>query len=197
MKIKALHHLYRWTIKHAEGPHATWGLFGISFAESSFFPLPPDLLLVPMILADRKKAWWYAFVCTVGSVLGGLLGYAIGAFMFHTVGRWLMDVYGMQQGIDEFRAMYHQWGAAIILLKGLTPIPYKIVTIASGLAGYSLPLFVLFSIITRGVRFYMLAALLYFYGEPIRHFIEKRLEVVMLGLLAVVVGGFVLVKYVF
>lgn len=194
MKIPALHRLYRWTISHAEGPHATWALFGISFAESSFFPLPPDLLLVPMILADRRKAWWYAFICTVASVLGGLLGYAIGAFMFHTVGMWLMNVYGMEQGIDDFRAMYQQYGAAIILLKGLTPIPYKIVTIASGLAGYSLFWFVVFSCITRGVRFFVLSALLYYYGQPIRHFIEKRLELVMLILLGVIVGGFLLLR---
>lgn len=197
MNILGLKKLYKWTMRHAEGPNARKGLFWVSFAESSFFPLPPDIMLVPMVLADRKRAFYLAGICTVASVLGGLLGYAIGYFLYETVGLWIMSLYGGVEKVDEFRAMYAEWGAWIILIKGLTPIPYKIVTIASGLAGYSLFWFIVLSTITRAARFYLVATLLYFYGEPIRHFIEKRLELVTTAFLVVIVLGFVATKYLF
>jgi membrane protein YqaA with SNARE-associated domain len=195
MKIPGLHRLYNWTMRHAHGPNARQALFWVSFAESSFFPLPPDVMLVPMVLADRRKAFYLAALCTLASVLGGLLGYAIGYFLYETVGLWIMSLYGGLEKVDEFRTMYAEYGAWIILIKGLTPIPYKIVTIASGLAGYSLFWFIVLSTITRAARFFLVAALLYRFGEPIREFIEKRLELVTSALLVVIVLGFVGAKY--
>lgn len=190
-----LRRLYDWVMSLAGSRHATWALALVSFAESSFFPIPPDVMLVPMVLANRRRAWLFAGVCTVASVIGGMLGYAIGALLFESLGTWLIRVYGLGHDFDAFRASYAEWGALIILLKGLTPIPYKLVTIASGFAAYNFPLFILLSCITRGARFFLVAALLRIYGEPVRNFIEKRLEMVMLGALVVIIGGFVAARY--
>jgi membrane protein YqaA with SNARE-associated domain len=193
----ALRALYRWILGHAAGPYAWWALAAVSFAESSFFPLPPDILLVPMALADRRRAFRLAAWCTLFSVLGGLLGYAIGALLYDSIGRWLIHAYGYGATLQSFRAAYAKWGAAIILIKGLTPIPYKLVTIASGFAGYNLWLFVVLSIVTRGARFTLEAGLIYAFGEPVRGFIEKRLELVFLGFLVLLVAGFLIARYVF
>ena len=187
--------LYNWTMSFAAHRNAKWALAGVSFTESSFFPIPPDVLLVPMVLANRDKAWQFAGICTIASVIGGILGYAIGALLYDTVGAWLMNLYGYTDKLEQFRQSYVEWGAWIILIKGLTPIPYKIVTIASGFAGYDLAWFVVLSVITRAARFYMVAALLYYYGEPVRGFIEKRLELVMAAFAIILVGGFVVVRY--
>ena len=176
--------------------HALPALAAVSFAESSFFPVPPDVLLVPMALARPEMARLYAFVCTIASVLGGLAGYAIGALLYDTLGKWLISIYGYGDGIEAFRQAYAAWGSWIILIKGLTPVPYKIVTIASGFAGYDLLAFTVLSLITRGARFFLTAELLRIYGQPIRGFIEERLTLVTSGFLAVVVGGFVIAKYV-
>jgi membrane protein YqaA with SNARE-associated domain len=192
-----LRSLYRWILAHAGGSHAWWALAAVAFAESSFFPLPPDIMLVPMVLADRRRAFLLAAWCTLFSVLGGLLGYAIGALLYNSVGHWLIQAYGYGATLDAFRAAYGKWGAAIILIKGLTPIPYKLVTIASGFAGYNLGLFVLLSIITRGARFSLEAGLLYVFGEPVRGFIERRLELVFLAFLVLLVAGFIVARYVF
>jgi membrane protein YqaA with SNARE-associated domain len=191
-----LRRLYSWTMRLAEGPHALLALVAVSFAESSFFPLPPDTLLIPMVLAQRQRAFVLAFWCTVASVLGGMFGYAIGSLLYDSVGKWIVNLYGYGQSIETFRETYAQWGAWIILLKGLTPIPYKLVTLASGFAGYNFGLFVLLSIVTRSLRFFLVAGLLYVYGEPIRGFLERRLEAVALGMVAVIISGFVIVKYV-
>jgi membrane protein YqaA with SNARE-associated domain len=190
-----LRRLYDWTMSLAGRRHAVAALAGIAFAESSFFPVPPDVILVPMVLANRQRARYYALVCTVASVVGGLLGYAIGALLYDTVGAWLISAYGYGERMDEFRAAYAEWGAWIILIKGMTPIPYKIVTIASGFAGYALLPFVVLSIITRGLRFFIVAELLRIYGEPIQGFIERRLTLVTTALLLIVVGGFVAARY--
>ena len=170
-----LRRLYDWTIALSARPSAIWALGAISFAESSVFPIPPDLILIPMSLARPHRAFFYAGICTVTSVLGGLLGYAIGALLYDTVGKFLIELYGYGDKADAFRAAYAHWGHWIILLKGVTPIPYKVVTITSGFAGYDLFWFTVLSIITRGARFFVLAALLYVWGEPARDFIEKRL----------------------
>jgi len=188
--------LYDWVMRHSAGPHAFWYLGAIAFAESSFFPIPPDVMLVPMALANRKRAFLLAGWCTLMSVTGGILGYAIGSLLYDSVGHWLIGVYGYGSQMEEFRALYARYGSWIILIKGLTPIPYKIVTIASGFAGYNFPLFVLLSAITRGARFTIVAALLHWFGEPVREFIEKRLELVMLGFLVLLVGGFLFARYV-
>src|ERR1700744_2807204 len=161
----------------------------ISFLESSFFPIPPDTMLIPMSLARPEPAWTFATVCTVTSVAGGSLGYFIGAELYDSVGQWLIHLYGYGDKVDAFRAAYAQWGAWIILLKGLTPIPYKVVTITSGFAGYNLALFIGFSIIARATRFFVLAFLLHRYGDQARHIIEKKLGLwVTLGAAVVVIG---------
>jgi membrane protein YqaA with SNARE-associated domain len=188
--------LYDWTMANASGRHAWAALFAVSFAESSFFPIAPDVMLIPMVLADRSRAFLMAAWCTLGSVLGGILGYAIGALLYQSLGQWLISAYGYGKGMEEFRAFYAEWGAWVILLKGLTPIPYKLVTIASGFAGYNLPMFVALSVLTRGARFSVVAGLVYWFGEPIRGFIEKRLELAMLIALATIIVGFALARYV-
>jgi membrane protein YqaA with SNARE-associated domain len=182
---------------NASGRHAWAALFAISFAESSFFPIAPDVMLLPMVLADRKRAFVLAAWCTLASVLGGMFGYAIGALLYDSVGRWVISTYGYGDSLEAFRAAYAQWGAWIILIKGLTPIPYKLVTIASGFAGYNFVMFVILSAITRGARFTLVAALVYWFGAPIREFIEKRLELAMLVALATIIAGFLLIHYVF
>jgi membrane protein YqaA with SNARE-associated domain len=188
--------LYDKVITLSASRHALPALATVSFAESSFFPVPPDVLLVPMALARPERARLYALVCTIASVLGGLARYAIGALLYDTLGKWLISIYGYGDGIEAFRQAYAAWGSWIILIKGLTPIPYKIVTIASGFAGYDLLAFAVLSLITRGARFFLTAELLRIYGQPIRGFIEERLTLVTSGFLAVVVGGFVIAKYV-
>jgi membrane protein YqaA with SNARE-associated domain len=186
-----LKRIYDWCVEAADKRYALWILGAVAFAESSFFPVPPDIMLAPMSLAQPKRAWLYAGVCTVASVLGGVLGYAIGALLYDSVGHWLITLYGLGDKVEAFRASYAQWGALIILAKGVTPIPYKLVTITSGFAGYNLPLFILFSIITRGARFFIAAVLLNRYGDWIKVRIEKHLGLAVAILLAVLVAGFV------
>ena len=184
-----LRRLYDWCLNAAHKPYAMWIMGAVSFAESSFFPVPPDVMLIPMALARPERAYVMAAWCTATSVAGGIAGYAIGALLYDSVGAWLIQLYGYGDKVEAFRAAYAQWGAWIILLKGLTPIPFKIVTITSGFAGYNLGLFVLFSIITRGARFFLLAFLLHRYGEQARHIIEKRLGLwVTLGAAVIVIG---------
>jgi len=190
-----LRRLYDWCVDAAGKPHAAWILGAISFAESSFFPIPPDIMLIPMALARPDRAWFFAALCTVTSVVGGLLGYLIGAMLYGTVGHWLIQLYGYGDKVEAFRAAYAHYGALIILLKGLTPIPYKIVTITSGFAGYNIGLFILFSIITRGARFFVEAFLLNRYGARARTIIEERLGMwASLAAVALVVGFIVVVR---
>ena len=190
-----LRKLYDWVIRMAEHPKALWVLAGISFAESSFFPIPPDIMLIPMVIAQRARAWLIAGVCTIASVAGGFLGYAIGFYFFETLGRYVIDLYGLQGGFAEFQEQFNKWGLWIILIKGLTPIPFKLVTIASGAAHFDLGVFAVASLITRAGRFYLVAGLIYLFGEPIREFIEKHLTLVTTAAVALIVTGFVLVTY--
>jgi membrane protein YqaA with SNARE-associated domain len=184
-----LRRVYDWCIEAAGKPHAAWMMGAVSFAESSFFPVPPDVMLIPMSLARPDKAFSYATLCTVTSVVGGLVGYLIGALLYDSVGLWLIKVYGYGDKVEMLRQSYAQWGALIILLKGLTPIPYKLVTIASGFAGFNVVLFVLCSIVARGIRFYLTAFLLSRYGPRARQIIEERLVLwFSLGLGVLVVG---------
>jgi membrane protein YqaA with SNARE-associated domain len=192
-----LRRLYDWCIHAAEKKSATWILGGVSFAESSFFPVPPDVMLIPMSLARPDKAYHYAFICTLTSVAGGIVGYLIGALLYDSLGLLVIQLYGYGEKIEAFREMYRQWGAWIILLKGLTPIPYKLVTISSGFVGYNFVLFVLLSLITRGARFYLLAFLLHRYGPWAREIIEKRLGLwTAIGAVSLV-GGFLIVYGIF
>jgi membrane protein YqaA with SNARE-associated domain len=188
--------LYTWVMHNAEGKYAWATMAAIAFAESSFFPMPPDLVMIPMALRNRRRAFLLAACCTVFSVAGGMVGYLIGSWLYDSVGEWLIRMYGMGGDIESFRAAYNKYGA-LIVLQGITPIPYKIVTIASGFAGMNFGLFVVLSIITRSVRFLGVASLIYFFGEPVRLVIEKYLEWVLVGFLAVVVFGYLLARYVF
>ncbi len=188
---------YNWCIDAAYKPYALWLLGVVSFAESSFFPIPPDTMLVPMSLARPQKAWTYAALCTVTSVAGGILGYAIGALLYDTVGHWIISLYHYGDKAEAFRESVARWGAWIILIKGFTPIPYKLVTITLGIAGYNLWLFILLSFLTRGMRFFLLAFLLNRYGETAREIIEKRLGFWLAVTAAIIVVGIVAAVYVF
>ena len=184
-----LRRIYDWIVAAAGKPYASWMMGTVSFVESSFFPIPPDVMLIPMALARPDRAWHYATLCTWTSVLGGLLGYGIGALLYDSVGQWLIALYGYGDKVEAFREAYNQYGALIILLKGLTPIPYKIVTITSGFAGYNIFLFVLLSIIARGMRFYFIAWLISRYGPRARVIIEERLGFwVTVGAIVFVIG---------
>ena len=192
-----LRRLYDWCIEAADKKYATWILGGVSFAESSFFPVPPDVMLIPMSLARPDKAYHYALVCTVTSVAGGVLGYLIGALLYDSIGHWLIQLYGYGDKVEAFREMYRQYGAWIILLKGLTPIPYKFVTIVSGFARFNLLLFVLCSIAARGMRFYLTAFLLNRYGLRARKVIEEHLGFWFTLSVLVLVAGIVAAVYLF
>jgi len=187
-----LKRIYDWCIAAADKPYALWIMAAVSFAESSFFPIPPDVMLLPMSLARPQRAWFFAAVCTVSSVAGGMVGYAIGALLYDSLGLWLMQIYNLTDKVETFRHSYAEWGAVIILLKGLTPIPYKLVTITSGFAGYNIWLFVLCSIVARGGRFFVLAVLLNRYGDFIRAELEKRLTTwVVIGAVVLVAGFYI------
>jgi membrane protein YqaA with SNARE-associated domain len=190
-----LRRLYDWTMALAAGRHAEKALAGVSFAESSFFPIPPDLLLIPMVLAERSKALRYAFVCTVASVLGGIAGYLIGAFLFDQLALPILDLYGYGEKFATFAGWYNEWGAWIVFTAGLTPFPYKVVTIASGATHLDILVFMLASIASRGLRFFVVAGLLYWAGPPIRAFIEKRLGLVFTAFVVILIGGFVVARY--
>lgn len=185
--------LYDWTVSLASSPRAPWALGVVSFAESSFFPIPPDVILAPMSLARPDRAWHYAAVCTVTSVVGGMVGYLIGWLLFDSVGVWLLNLYGLGVKIESVRTWYAAWGALFILIKGLTPIPYKVVTIVSGALGYNFPMFVLLSVLTRGARFFILAGIFNRWGTPLKAFIESHLTAVVLGSIAIIVAGFWLI----
>ena len=183
--------LYDWLMRLAAGRYGLLALGIVSFTESSFFPIPGDVLLVPMVLRNPGNAWRIASVCTAASVAGGLAGYAIGYYAYATLGHAIIEIYGYERGFAAFRAAYHDWGLWIILIKGLTPIPYKLVTIASGVAKFDIAVFVTASVATRGARFFVIAALLRFYGAPIQAAIEKHLGWVTLGFAGFIAGGIV------
>ena len=187
-----LRRIYDWCIAAADKPYALWILGAVAFAESSFFPIPPDIMLLPMSPARPARAWLFATLCTIASVAGGVLGYAIGAFLYDSVGNWLINLYHLGDKVEAFRASYAEWGSVIILLKGLTPIPYKLVTITSGFAGYNIWLFILCSIIARGGRFFIVAVVLNRYGDVIRAEIEKRLGLWLTAFVILLASGFVI-----
>ena len=192
-----LRRLYDWCLAAADKPYATWLMGIVSFVESSFFPIPPDAMLIPMSLARPDKAYFYATVCTLTSVAGGVLGYLIGAVLYDSLGLWLIQLYGYGDKVEAFRESYAAWGGWIILLKGVTPIPYKIVTIASGFAGYNLLMFVLLSVVARGMRFYLVAFLLHRYGPRARSIIEERLGFWVTISAVVLVAGIIAALYLF
>jgi membrane protein YqaA with SNARE-associated domain len=188
--------LYDWTIRLAGAPYALWALAVVSFIESSVFPIPPDALLIPMILARPERAWLIAAVCTAASVLGGLAGYLLGAFLLEEVGRPVLAFYGK---LDQFAVMaerFNEHGAWAVLFAGVTPFPYKVITIFSGATGLDPWVFMISSVIARGLRFFLVAWLLWRFGEPIRAFIERRLGLLAAIAIALLFGGFLAVRYV-
>lgn len=189
--------LYDSLIALSASRHAPYALAAVAFAESSIFPIPPDILLAPMALAQPRRAWTFALICTVASVLGGIVGYGIGALLYDTLGAWLIHLYGYGERVAALKEFYAAWGWLFILVKGVSPIPYKLVTIVSGLLGYNFALFVALSIVTRGARFFLVAGALNRWGEPLRGALERHFAVFVLGSVAVVVLGFVLAAHAF
>ncbi len=190
-----LRRLYDWTISLAASRHALWALAIVAFVESSVFPIPPHLLLIPMVIAAPRRAWVIAGVCTVASVLGGILGYYIGAALFTQIGLPVLEFYGKAAAFDTFAAKFNEVGAWAVLFAGLTPFPYKVITITSGATGLHFGTFMLASVIARGTIFFVIAGLLRVFGEPIRGFIEKRLGLVFTLFCILLIGGFYVVKY--
>jgi len=188
--------LYDWMLRMAHHRHAMRSMAAVSFAESSFFPIPPDVMLIPMVLARREKAYWIATVCTLASVAGGIFGYAIGFFLFDTVGQWLIGLYHLEDKVVALRALYDEWGAAVTLTAGVTPLPFKLITIANGFFSYNFAFFVILALVGRGIRFFLVAALLKRFGAPVQAFIEKRLDLFAWIFLALLAAGFAVVAIV-
>ena len=192
-----LRRLYKWTLSLAARPWAPWALGTVSFTESSFFPIPPDVMLVPMALARPDRAFFYAFITTATSVLGGVLGYVIGALLYELIGASVIEFYGMTEKAEAFRALFAEHGHWTIMIAGFTPIPYKMITITSGFAAYDIWMFVLLSALTRGARFFLLAALLYKFGDWIRDIIDRHFALLTSSVACVGILGFVAVRYMF
>lgn len=190
-----LRKLYDWVMGLARHKHATKALAAVSFAESSFFPIPPDVMLAPMVVTRPDRAYFYAMVCTVASVLGGLLGYAIGHFL-EPAGMWLLAVMGKADTFEASKALFQHHGAWVILIKGLTPIPYKLITIAAGIFAFNLPLFILLSVITRAARFFLVAFVVKTFGPAMLEVVEKRLALWTFLFVAVLVGTIVAVRFI-
>lgn len=190
-----LQNIYNKMLQASAHKYAMWFLFVVSFAESSFFPIPPDIMLIPMVLAAPSKAWQIAFLCTFASVLGGFFGYFIGVYLFDLVAEPLLNFYGYLDKFKTFENYYHTYGAWIVFGAGITPFPYKIITIASGAVHLNLGVFTLASICARGIRFYLIAWLLKKYGAPMKNFIEKNLGWLSILFLALLIGGFTLLKF--
>ncbi|MCP4318665.1 MAG: DedA family protein [Hyphomicrobiales bacterium] len=192
-----LRRLYDWTMSLAATRHARFGLAGVSFVESSVFPIPPDVLLIPMVLADRASWWKNALLCTVASVLGALLGYAIGMFLFEAVGQPILAFYGKEDAFERVTQWYNTYGGWGVLFAAITPFPYKVLTIFSGATGLNILTFIVVSVIGRSFRFFLVGYLLYRFGEPIRTFIEKYLGILFAIFMVLLIGGFYALRFVF
>ncbi len=188
--------LYNWTLALADSPYALWALAFVAFLESSVFPIPPDIIMIPMILARPSRAFLIAAVALVASVTGALMGYYIGASLFDVVGKPMLEFYGKTDAAEQFNQRFQDWGAWAVLIAGVTPFPFKVITIMSGWTGLNLGVFIVSSIIARGLRFFIVAALLWKFGAPIRDFIERRLGLMFTLFVVLLLGGFYLVKYI-
>lgn len=189
-----LQRTYDWTMRQASQPHAMWTLALIAFIESSIFPIPPDVLIIPMVLAAREKAWRVAAVCTVASVVGGYAGYGVGYFLWESIGQPLLGFYGYLDKFDAFKQLYNDWGAWIVGMAGFTPFPYKVITIASGVTQLDPLVFGVASGLSRAARFFLVAALLWKFGPPIRAFIEQHLGKLTIAFFVLLFGGFAALK---
>lgn len=188
-----LRRLYNWTLSLAQSPYALWALAVVAFVESSFFPIPPDIIMIPMIIAAPRRAFLIAGIATAASVLGGLFGYYIGAVLFDLVGQPIFDFYGKSEAVAAFSEQFNQHGALVVLIAGVTFLPFKVVTIMAGVTSMSLPVFIISAVIARALRFFIVAALLWKFGAPIRDFIEKRLGLMFILFCVLLIGGFALV----
>ena len=192
--MKIFRSLYDWTLNKASHKTASWFLVLVSFAESSFFPIPPDILLIPMILAKRVKAWFYALTCTLSSVAGGIAGYAIGYFLYANIGFVIVEIYGLSNSFDLFEDYYHQYGIWIVLGAGFTPFPFKFITIASGVFNLNIFLFIIVAMIARGLRFYLIASLLYIFGNVIKNLIDKYFNLLVSLFFILLIGSIFIIK---
>lgn len=190
-----LRRLYDWTIRLAESPHALWALAVVAFAESSVFPIPPDVIMIPMIIARPSRAFLIAGVALAASVTGGVAGYLIGWGLFESVGRPVLEFYHMADKFEVFKTAYNDWGAWAVLIAGVTPFPYKVITILSGATGLNFAVFMVASVAARGLRFFIVAGLLWKFGAPIRDFIERRLGLMFILFVVLLLGGFYVVKF--
>ena len=192
--MNLLKSLYNWTLKKAEHKYSSWILSIVSFSESSFFPIPPDVLLIPMIIAKRTKAWTYALICTLSSVIGGVAGYAIGFFLFNSIGILIVEFYHLSNSFNTFENYYKEYGILIVLGAGFTPFPFKFITIASGVFSLNIFLFILTALIARGLRFYLLASLLFIFGEKIKILIDKYFNILAVLFFILLLGSFMVIK---
>lgn len=190
-----LRRLYDWTLHLARHRHAVWWLFAVAVAEASFFPVPIEALLLPMMFAQPRRGWWFALVATVGTVIGGVLGWLIGALLYEAVAQPILAVYGYMDAYAEFSELYREWGVWIVFAGGFTPIPYKVVSIASGAVDLDIWVFIVASAVSRGLRFAIEVGLLAFFGPPIRSFVEKRLAMVAMLSFAALVAGFLAIEW--
>ena len=188
---------YEWVLSWADRPGGVWALSGIAFAESSFFPIPPDILLIPLCLAAPKRAFWYAGLCTAASVIGGMAGYAIGWMFFESLGGGIIEFYGLDGFFSRVGDLYAQYAAWIVAAAGFTPIPYKVFTIAAGFFEVNFPIFVVASIVGRGGRFFLVAGLLRWFGEPMKDFIDRYFNWLTAAVAVLFVGGFVVIRFFF
>ena len=193
--MKLLRKIYDFVLNKSNHPKAPWFLALISFSESSFFPIPPDIILIPMVIANKMKAWWYAFICTTSSVLGGIVGYCIGSFFYTTIGIIIINYYSLQDQFVSFENLYNQYGIWIVLGAGFTPFPFKFITIASGVFHLNLLLFILVSIVGRGMRFYIVATLLKVFGNIIKKYIDRYFNLLSILFFILLIGSFILIKY--
>ena len=192
--MKFLRSLYNWTLNKAEHRYSSLILSIVSFAESSFFPIPPDILLIPMIIAKRMKAWTYAFICTFSSVLGGVAGYAIGYFFYSTIGVLIIETYHLSNSFNTFESYYNEYGILIVLGAGFTPFPFKFITIASGVFNLNIILFIIVSIFARGLRFYLIAILLFIFGERIKKIVDNYFNLLTILFFILLIGSVLLIK---
>ena len=192
-----LRRLYDWVLHWAQTPYSTWALFALAFAESSFFPIPPDILLIALAVARPSHALKYALVSALGSVLGGCLGYAIGYEFMSAVGYKIVHFYGFEEKVAYIQGLYQRYDAWAVGIAGFTPIPYKVFTIAAGMFKINFGVFVLASMVSRSARFFLVGGLIYKFGPGIQLFIERYFNILAVAFSVLLVGGFILIRYLF
>ena len=193
--MKILRKLYDWTLLKSSHPKASWFLAIISFAESSFFPIPPDIILIPMIIAKKTKAYFYAFICTLSSVAGGVIGYCFGFFLYNSIGLLILNYYGLSDHFINFEQYYLKYGLLIVLAAGFTPFPFKVITIASGVFALNILSFIIIAFIARGLRFYIIAYLLKIFGTSIEKIIDKYFNILTIVFFTILIGSIALLKF--